>query len=86
MAVDVWLRDRSLATRGAAPGAQVVAPEQSTLPQPGDQFARAVELARDGDAFVADEERIVATIAATLGWSRTRARWFIAVNREQLTA
>jgi hypothetical protein len=52
------------------------------LLQPGDQFAMALNLAFGRGALIPDEERIVETIAATFGWSRTRARWFIAVNRE----
>jgi hypothetical protein len=50
----------------------------------GNEFARALELARDRGEFAANEERVVETLARTFGWSRTRARWFIAVNRDQL--
>ena len=79
VAAGVWLRSQSLATR-------VVAPEERTLAQPRDQFARAVELARGDGALIPDEERIVETIVAKYGWSRIRARWFVALNRDQLTA
>ena len=81
----VWLRSRSLATLKAAANTRVVAPEERTLAQPGDQFTRAVELARGDGALILDEERIVETIVAAFGWSRIRARWFIAINRDQLT-
>ena len=86
VAAGVWLRSRALATRSAAPRTRVVAPEERTLAEPGDQFARVVELAGGDGAFVSDEERIVETIVATLGWSRIRARWFIRINRDRLTA
>ena len=86
VAAGVWSRNRLLATRGAAPSARVVAPREPLLVQRGDQFAGALELARGSGPLVPDEEQIVETIVATFGWSRIRARWFIAINRDQLTA
>ena len=86
VAAGVWLRSWSIRTRNAAANTRVVAPEERTLAQPGDQFARAVQLARGDGALIPDEERIVETIVAAFGWSRIRARWFIAINRDQLTA
>ena len=51
----------------------------------GDEFVRALAVAiKSYIDSASDEQVIIDAIVTQLGWSPTRARWFIAVNRDQV--
>jgi hypothetical protein len=72
-----------LASRGAAPHRR--APVDEFPREFGDEFVRALAVAvKSYVEAVSDEQAIIDAIVRQLGWSPTRARWFIAVNREHV--
>jgi hypothetical protein len=75
---------RWLASARAAPHGRA-GPADDGPREFGDEFVRALAVAIKSYADSAsDEQAIIDAIVAQLGWSPTRARWFIAVNRDQV--
>jgi len=74
---------RWLASTGAGPHRRASVDE---FPREfGDEFVKALAVAVKSYVDPAsDEEAIIDAIVTQLGWSPTRARWFIAVNREHV--
>jgi hypothetical protein len=72
-----------LASAGASPHGP--APVDEFPREFGDEFIRALAVAVKSYVDpVSDEQVIIDAIVTQLGWSPTRARWFIAVNREHV--
>ena len=71
-------RERWLTSTPPGPGVSGVEENASHF---GQEFVRALALAT---ASGVDEQTIVETIATSVGWTTTRARWFFAVNREHI--
>jgi hypothetical protein len=82
------LRERyrgSLASTRAAAGRRLHAVDDDGPREFGDEFVRALAVAvKSSVESAADEQAIIDAIVAQLGWSPTRARWFVAVNRDQV--
>ena len=81
------LRDRYqrwLATTRVEPRRAVFHPADEPR-EFGDEFVKALAVAvKSYVESASDEQAIIDAIVMQLGWSPTRARWFIAVNREQV--
>ena len=74
---------RWLASTPAGPGTRRALDQGSR--EFGDEFLQALGVAITTYAgSPPDEQAIIDAIVAQLGWSPTRARWFVAVNREQV--
>jgi hypothetical protein len=74
-----------LATTGVARRRRAGGPLDERPREFGEEFVRALAVAVKSYAESAsDEQAIIDAIVTQLGWSPTRARWFIAVNREQV--
>ena len=77
------LRERYHQSR-AAPQLQA-GPADDRPPEFGDEFVTALALAIKSYVEAAsDEQAIIDAIVTRLGWTPTRARWFIAVNRDHV--
>jgi hypothetical protein len=73
-----------LASTPGAPGRRVRAVDDGAR-EFGEEFVRALAVAvKSSVESASDEQAIIDAIVTQLGWSPTRARWFIAVNREQV--
>lgn len=79
------VRERWLALTQSDAARGEVRPAQQWTREFGDEWVRAYGLAiRIYVDFASDEQAIVEAIVDQLGWTPTRARWFFAVNREQV--
>jgi hypothetical protein len=75
---DGWLASAGAGRRRAQPG-------NDDPREFGDEFVRALAVAvKSYVESASDEQAMIEAIVTQLGWSQTRARWFIAVNREQV--
>jgi hypothetical protein len=88
-----WLLDKGVVRfperwRTDAPGQaslRVVQAAEDTARDFGEEFVNALGLAVNTAIESAwDEEAIIESIVTHLNWSPTRARWFLAVNRDQV--
>jgi hypothetical protein len=83
-----WLLEGGFALRRSrrdetGSGAMRATPERTR--EFGDEFVRAFALAIKSHVdFAADDQAVIDAIVRQLGWSPTRARWFVTVNREQV--
>jgi hypothetical protein len=77
------LRERWLSLRGSH--ASFIAARPVEERQFGDEFVRAFAVASKSYLdHASDEQAVIEAIVNQLGWSPTRARWFLAINREQV--
>jgi hypothetical protein len=65
--------------------ARAADPADSPAAYLGDEFVTALALAvKSYVESESNEEYVLETIVRTLGWSPTRARWFLVINRDQV--